>query len=500
MDKAGETLVYSNSDMEIKGVINDSELELPKNTLITFKHVLTTPKKDRDGDILRTDGAAVDPKMLLLWQHVHTLPIGKMLQVAHHDSQKLSLVSCIVDMNELCHDAAVMIDNDMGRFSHGFRALEFSEVKEEEGDTTGPGGFDIKKFEIMEASLVSVPANTDAEVEEVILGLVESKKLNSEMMKTYGKSIRSSRDPSISVTYKEKLGDYEREITAPNAGEFEKIFDKARKEDESKTKQESTSSSEETNAAPEKGAKEGRETQTSDKEVTTETKSFWGPITGSWEDIECKLRDSSKSFLEDSGAITFEEHRGWTWSVGTFADHQVICAEKGDGDPPQYFKASWEMKDGEPTFVGQPKEVQVEVSVQLLEAKRAKALEMFEKTSEEGTQTADKAGRVLSKENVKRLKEVVTDLKELDDLLESRAGKALCKECMTKGTTVVDSAGTGEEEEGKATYAEIFKAVISEWTPEQQTKLADVLKVLQDQRESADTVKQFKALIGAEAS
>ena len=127
MEKASQTLVYSNEDMlvEEKGVGGVDGIELPKNTLMVFRHVLTTPRKDRDGDVLRTEGMNPDPKMLLLWQHVHTLPIGKMLRVVEHNTKVLRIVSCIVDMNALCHDAAVMVDNDMGRFSHGFRAVRF---------------------------------------------------------------------------------------------------------------------------------------------------------------------------------------------------------------------------------------------------------------------------------------------------------------------------------------------------------------------------------------
>ena len=140
-------------------------IELPKNTLMVFRHVLTTSREDRDGDILRTEGASVDPNMLLLWQHVHTLPIGKMLVVHDHTEEKLVLVSCIVDELDMAHDAAVMIDNGMGRFSHGFRALDY-EPLEDKGM-----GFDIKEFEIMEESLVSVPSNVDADTEEVIAEL-----------------------------------------------------------------------------------------------------------------------------------------------------------------------------------------------------------------------------------------------------------------------------------------------------------------------------------------
>jgi hypothetical protein len=199
MRKAAKTLTYSNPDMEVEekatdiyaqGLLPDG-IELPKNTLMVFRHVLTTPRKDRDGDILRTQGAEIDPKMLLLWQHVHTLPIGKYLGTHSQNSKKLVVYSAIVDMNDLAHDSAVMIENDMGRFSHGFRAIAFDNLKEEGGGrTSGKGGFDVKQFEVMEESLVSVPSNADADVEEVIMSLVESKKLTSPLMKGVGRQIR----------------------------------------------------------------------------------------------------------------------------------------------------------------------------------------------------------------------------------------------------------------------------------------------------------------------
>lgn len=199
--KAARTLTYSNPEMIVleKQLVETgsipSGVELPKNTLMVFKHILTTPKEDRDNDILRTEGAIVDPKMLLLWQHVHTLPIGKMLAVTEHTKDRLQLISCIIDMNELCHDAAVMVDNDMGRFSHGFKALSWEPRKSEKGDDID--GFDVKSFEVMEESLVSVPSNTDAASEEVILSLVENGKLTSGLMKEVGKTIREHRNIQI---------------------------------------------------------------------------------------------------------------------------------------------------------------------------------------------------------------------------------------------------------------------------------------------------------------
>ena len=233
LKKAANTLVYSNDEMELEEIYNKQadgslpKLDLPKNTLMVFRHCLTSSKKDRDGDILHSDGAIVDPKMLLLWQHVHTLPIGKMLKVSTQNPKRLEVFSCIVDMNDLSHDAAVMIDNKMGRFSHGFRALKFTENKEgSEGISSGDGsGFNITSFEVMEESLVSVPANPDAEVDEILLSLVEGNKLTSSIMKEFGKGIRERKNLTIpSVTVKvfvngeEKTNENESRIGSEAAG------------------------------------------------------------------------------------------------------------------------------------------------------------------------------------------------------------------------------------------------------------------------------------------
>jgi hypothetical protein len=292
LEKSAGTLVYSNSDMVLEEK-QDSErfklpetIELPKNTLMAFRHVLTSSRKDRDGDVLRTEGAVVDPKMLLLWQHVHTLPIGKMLGVATHNKDKLSLYSAIIDMNELCHDAAVMVDNDMARFSHGFRAVKFDKIKAEETDPEkpSPGGFDVKEFEIMEESIVSVPSNVDSTTEEVIVSLVERGKLTSEFMKQYGKALRDKMPkqvPGVDVKYSANVGDGAIELTCRSFEDLKKAHDagliSARSEDEDESRsggdetkgvgEEQTATSTSKEADGGEGQKEGT---TEDKEVKVE--------------------------------------------------------------------------------------------------------------------------------------------------------------------------------------------------------------------------------------
>jgi hypothetical protein len=180
LEKSRSQLVYSNDDMRIKGDVctnssdfksfisdrmeyhkQSGEIHLPPRTIMVFENIVTTPKQDRDNDILRTSGAIVDPSMPLLWQHVQMQPIGKMLQVVKHTKNELLVLTALLDVSPLSDDAAKMVEAEILRISHGFRPIDYKLMPEKEGS---PAGFDIKQFEIMEESLVSVPANTDAVV------------------------------------------------------------------------------------------------------------------------------------------------------------------------------------------------------------------------------------------------------------------------------------------------------------------------------------------------
>lgn len=193
---ASDVLTYASEDMAIeekatasgkfKGLLEDG-MEVPKNTLMVIRHTLTTTKEDRDNDVLETKGASLDPKAPLLWQHMHTLPIGGVLGKAAHTDEMLKVISALVDLNDLTADAAKLVEADVLRFSHGFRALEFEERKDQ-GEAMFPG-FRVTKFEIMEASLVSVPSNTDAAVEAFSKAKLESEYFKSMQKDVISKSV-----------------------------------------------------------------------------------------------------------------------------------------------------------------------------------------------------------------------------------------------------------------------------------------------------------------------
>jgi hypothetical protein len=131
-----EKVFTSSNDM--KDILPDG-VKLPEKTMFVMQHVLTTDRVDRDNDILRTSGAKLDPKAPLLWQHMHSMPIGGVLFEVNHTGTELKVASALLDMNEITHDAGILVMANMLRFSHGFRVLDFEEREQKDGEHGWPG-------------------------------------------------------------------------------------------------------------------------------------------------------------------------------------------------------------------------------------------------------------------------------------------------------------------------------------------------------------------------
>lgn len=524
MQKAAKTLVYSNPRMEVENKQTGAfelpgappDFVLPKNTLMVLDHWVTTPRIDRDGDILRSEGMVLDPKMLMLWQHVHTMPIGKYLYTLHHSEKGIRVASAIVDMGDVAHDAAVMAENDMLRFSHGFRAIEFEQMKADEGETTN-GGFEVTKGEIMEESGVSVPSNVDAETEGVMLSLIESGKLTSGIMKDYGKHLRDRRPVTEGIRFQERNGDYERSIETTNRADFVAVFKTSGDGNENKPAGSGTGSQgkgkgQRTGPAPEEANGQGQEDKAaaSGEEVTAsrlitvdELKRHGGVLSGSWESIEHALSQKAKRYLIAMGT-SIGEH-DWAYLIGTFSDHTVVCVEKPEAgviDEFRYFKISWEIKDSEPEFVGDPQSVDIVTTTEMRE--RSPLYDRKKDVDDsQGDIQPEKRGRALSRANENRIKAVKEDIDEvlgMDGV--PRPAKAMLRECNNELKTVLDSLGMEDEASNQpaGTNGSVEGAmaiVIASANQEQKDRLRNILDALSKQSERDKRTKQFRAFVGA---
>lgn len=520
MQKAAGTLSYINADMEVKAKGDDelpSAIERPKNTLMVFRHVLTTSKKDRDGDILRTKGAKPDPRMLMLWQHVHTLPIGKMLSVASHTKDELQLYSCIVDMNELCHDGAVMVDNGMGRFSHGFRAIDFLEIKE---GRDSHSGFDVKEFEILEESIVSVPANPDAKTEEVILSLVEGGKLTSSLMKDYGRAIRERRAISVPVELDVKV--------TINGQEVKSDANESR--DKARERVGADGASEEASADTDEGWR---------KEKTSKADEVKQEETYSCECLDCRHVVESKEHCRDiecpkcGGEMRRKERPGPGKKTKAKADEKPVadglgkveCPECGeevvpdeDGKCPKCGAAIEGEKPEEEkqgliddsasggTAAAPPVQAFGREGEQMVcpecdyvgPGKNGKCPECGAKLIPRKDFVLEKLGRVLSKANEGKIRDAIDDLDEASKTEGVPRGcKALIVQARRNLGDVVSSLGDNEGVEKAETPMDTKQAMavlLASGGKKELKVMASMLKAIEDGRRDDEMVRQYAEL------
>lgn len=172
--------------------------ELPEGAVMVFDAIITSKRKDRDGDILEPDGARVDERSPLLWQHDHTMPVGRLLEIPSRSKQRIKGRFMIAD-TPLGRDAAQLIELGVLRISHGFLPDDdgLEDLEDKEGNWIG---WHILKYEILEVSLVSVPSNTDA-----VITALNSDKLHHPAVKSWAKSLQDKRPVSVGVASREPL-------------------------------------------------------------------------------------------------------------------------------------------------------------------------------------------------------------------------------------------------------------------------------------------------------
>ncbi len=144
-----------------------------------FDAVITSTRRDRDSDILESSGATVDPNAVLLWQHIPMLPIGRLLAVTEQSDSRIKARLSIAD-TELGRDAATLAEFGALKISHGFEPVEFEPLPDR--------GWHIKRFEIYEISLVSVPSNRDA-----VITAFSRDKLRSPLLKQWASAFHHAR-------------------------------------------------------------------------------------------------------------------------------------------------------------------------------------------------------------------------------------------------------------------------------------------------------------------
>lgn len=147
------------SVLKVKAITEDEETR-------TITGIASTPKQDRDNDMLDMVGAKFALPIPFLWQHNHNHPIGEVTDATVTD-EGIEITATIVKIAEegtlknRTDEAWQSIKSGLVKcLSIGFRPLEYNYLEDS-------WGLHIKEWEWYELSAVTVPANPDAVITSV---------------------------------------------------------------------------------------------------------------------------------------------------------------------------------------------------------------------------------------------------------------------------------------------------------------------------------------------
>lgn len=147
------------STLKVKAATDDGDTR-------TITGIASTPKQDRDDDIMDMAGCKFALPIPLLWQHNHNEPIGEVTSATVTD-EGIEIVATIVKIEEegnlknRTDEAWQSIKSGLVKcLSIGFKLIEYNYMEDS-------WGLHIKEWEWYELSAVTVPANPDAMITSV---------------------------------------------------------------------------------------------------------------------------------------------------------------------------------------------------------------------------------------------------------------------------------------------------------------------------------------------
>lgn len=148
---------FAYSLLTLKDIDNDKRI---------ITGIASTPEVDRQGDIVEPKGAQFAKEIPLLWQHdslqpVGTVKLGKPTKDGIPFTATIAKVDVPAGLKARLDEAWESVKANLVRaVSIGFRPLEYTFIEE-------TGGVRFTSFEIMELSLVTIPANASATIQAV---------------------------------------------------------------------------------------------------------------------------------------------------------------------------------------------------------------------------------------------------------------------------------------------------------------------------------------------
>ena len=130
-----------------------------------FKGIATTPSTDRMDDIVEPDGAEFELPIPLLWQHDRMAPVGKITSAKMTDkgievTGTVAKIDSPPGLSARLDEAWQSLKHELVRgLSIGFRPIEYSFMDN--------GGIHFTKWDWLELSAVTIPANAEATISSI---------------------------------------------------------------------------------------------------------------------------------------------------------------------------------------------------------------------------------------------------------------------------------------------------------------------------------------------
>jgi HK97 family phage major capsid protein/HK97 family phage prohead protease len=164
------------STLEVKSVDDEQRI---------IEGVASTPVTDRVGDILEPEGAEFKLPLPLLWQHRSDQPIGQVLRAKVTKAGIEIRAQIAKGLLPEIDRAWTLIKSGLVRgLSVGFNPIEYADI-------AGTYGMRFTKWEWLELSAVTVPANADATISLI-------KSLDADALAATGAGARSVHPPGAS--------------------------------------------------------------------------------------------------------------------------------------------------------------------------------------------------------------------------------------------------------------------------------------------------------------
>lgn len=131
-----------------------------------IKGIASTPTSDRSEDVVDPNGAKFALPIPFLWQHMHSQPIGEVIEATVTDkgievTVQIANIEEDSKLKERIDEAWLAIKSGLVKgLSIGFRGIEVEEIPR-------TWGLNFKKWEWYELSAVTVPANSEATITEI---------------------------------------------------------------------------------------------------------------------------------------------------------------------------------------------------------------------------------------------------------------------------------------------------------------------------------------------